>query len=270
MINLFLEAVFIFILFLFFGSFIGVVVERVIKKKKFITSRSYCDNCKHTLSPLDLVPILSFVFLGGRCRYCRKKISSNLVLIELITAFLGLIYYYSSLKDAVTRLYLSLDIISLATVLLLFLLFIILMSIFFVDYFYMVIPLNFFIILFITLLFLFFLEYFNISDSQMKGFLVDKMYGFAFMFTAFVFLYFITKGNGMGEGDVVLASVLGLYVGLYGAYLIWFISFLTGGIVGVILLLKGKKLEYKLAFGPFLVLGYIFLALFEEYFYRIL
>ena len=63
-----------FIFGLLMGSFLTVVGSRIPKKENFVNSRSYCDKCHHQLSFLDLIPIVSYLCLGGRCRYCKAKI----------------------------------------------------------------------------------------------------------------------------------------------------------------------------------------------------
>ena len=66
-----------FILGTFFGSMYTVIGQRLPKNENFIIARSHCDNCNHKLSFLDMVPILSYIFLKGRCRYCHSKIDIN-------------------------------------------------------------------------------------------------------------------------------------------------------------------------------------------------
>ena len=75
-----------FLVFLFIGSFLNVVIERVYRGEQFIKGRSYCVLCKHELSAFDLVPLLSFLFLKGRCRYCKKSIPKIHFVVEVFTA----------------------------------------------------------------------------------------------------------------------------------------------------------------------------------------
>src|SRR4051812_8717722 len=79
---------FLFILGVFFGSFLNVLADRLSRDENFITGRSYCEYCRHTLSFLDLIPLLSFLFLFGRCRYCKKKLSWYYPFSELLTGVL--------------------------------------------------------------------------------------------------------------------------------------------------------------------------------------
>lgn len=66
-----------------FGSFLNCAAFRISRKQNFVSDRSKCPVCHHVLSPLDLVPIFSWVFLGGKCRYCKTKVSPRYVLTEL-------------------------------------------------------------------------------------------------------------------------------------------------------------------------------------------
>lgn len=84
-----------FILGTYMGSFYTLVGIRLPKGESFIFSRSVCDECKHTLSLIDMVPILSYIFLRGRCKYCKGKIDVLSTYIEFFTGILFLVSYYS-------------------------------------------------------------------------------------------------------------------------------------------------------------------------------
>src|SRR5438034_432858 len=78
----------VFILGIVIGSFLGVVVDRLPRGKTIVRGRSHCDNCKHILSPLDLLPLVSFLALQGKCRYCHKSIGLSMFIIEILTGTL--------------------------------------------------------------------------------------------------------------------------------------------------------------------------------------
>jgi len=85
----------IFFLFgLSMGSFLGVCIDRLPANKSIVRPPSYCDDCGHKLGVLDLVPILSYLVLRGRCRYCGAKIPYTVLLVELATAGLFLLFWY--------------------------------------------------------------------------------------------------------------------------------------------------------------------------------
>ena len=75
--------IFMFIIGAVFGSFFGVVATRLPENKSIIRPNSYCPKCKHKLEPIDLIPIISYLMVKGRCRYCHKRISIFYPLIEI-------------------------------------------------------------------------------------------------------------------------------------------------------------------------------------------
>ncbi len=81
----------IFITGLFFGSFATLAVYRLPKKEDILIKHSYCPNCNHKLGFFDLFPVLSFVFLGGKCRYCKTKIRPRYLIIELCSGLIFLL-----------------------------------------------------------------------------------------------------------------------------------------------------------------------------------
>ena len=85
-----LEAIPLFIAGLLIGSFLNVLIYRIPKNEGFLLGKSYCDNCKKNLYLYDLIPVISFFLLRGRCRFCNTKISKQIILVELFTAFLFL------------------------------------------------------------------------------------------------------------------------------------------------------------------------------------
>ena len=90
-----LYLIILFVLGTLFGSFFTVVGSRLPRGENFIKKRSHCDNCKHNLSFLDMIPILSFLFLKGKCRYCGKKIDSLSTWMELFTGILFSLSYFT-------------------------------------------------------------------------------------------------------------------------------------------------------------------------------
>src|SRR5574344_2034704 len=78
-----------------FGSFFTLAVYRIPLHQDIIHKRSYCPNCNYRLSFLDMIPILSYVFLGGKCRYCKKKIRARYLLLEILTGLVFLLFAIS-------------------------------------------------------------------------------------------------------------------------------------------------------------------------------
>lgn len=85
----------IFIMGTFFGSFTAYAIKRIPKNKKISNEKSSCPNCKHKIGIFDSIPVLSYILLGGKCRYCGKKISSSYFWTELLMGFVSLGIYMS-------------------------------------------------------------------------------------------------------------------------------------------------------------------------------
>ncbi|MBI2616824.1 prepilin peptidase [Candidatus Gottesmanbacteria bacterium] len=226
------------------GSFLNVVIDRIPANRSIIRGRSHCDFCKHVLGPRDLVPIISFLLLRGRCRFCHKKISVQYPLVELFTGslFLGVFATY------VTSQYLSVKglFIQLLPSWVLISCFIV---IFVTDLKYTLIPDEVIILSGIAAFIL-------IGGSGDGRAIWENLVSGGIFSLIFFFLFFITRGKGMGFGDVKLSFVLGLILGLPRIIIAFYLSFLTGAIVSLILLLQGKKkLKSTIPFGPFLVVG---------------
>jgi leader peptidase (prepilin peptidase)/N-methyltransferase len=99
---------FIFVLGAIFGSFLSAVVYRVRLEESFVKGRSRCPNCNHTLAALDLFPIVSWILLGGKCRYCRKGISWSYPLTEICLGLAFLLAYTASHQPIALNLQLAL------------------------------------------------------------------------------------------------------------------------------------------------------------------
>ena len=249
------------------GSFLNVLIDRLPKKQKLVKSRSICPLCKKTLRAIDLVPILSFLLLRGKCRYCKKKIDWTLPLVEIITGVMFVVGGIGSIGLVKITYYLLIGCV--------------LIVVFFMDLKYRVIEdkIVFFGIL-TSLLYLIIskflyinLIYTNLVNDSFGKYIVQSGYmnrvirgeirdfTFALLSGLLLFLFFyllviITKGRGMGGGDVKFAFLMGLITGFPKIIPAFFISFLTGAIAGIILMLVGKKtIKQTIPFGPFLVIG---------------
>lgn len=217
------------------GSFFAALSWRYPRGMSISKGRSICPNCKHQIAWYDNVPLFSYVFLGGKCRNCKKHISLRYPLIEASTA-LGFLYLFSIFQTNAPFLFYSLTIFSL------------LMLIFIIDFEHRIIP-----DMFTFPGILVVLAFSLITGSSL---LFSDI--FAGLLPAFLLLliHLATRGRGMGLGDVKFAILGGMLTGLRFNIIWLFIAFLTGGIVGIILIL-GRKAELKdqIAFGPFLILS---------------
>lgn len=226
-----MEIFFIVLFGLVTGSFLGAVTWRIPRGKGFVKGRSVCDNCKSDLPWFVNIPVFSYIFLRGRSYCCNKKISIRYPLIE-ISSLMGFIALY--LKFGI-----NFNFFVYAT------LFLLTLAVFIIDFEHQYIPDEIsFLILILSVLILPHPPF----ENLLAGFLSSLF---------LLLIYLITKGKGMGLGDVKLALGLGIILGLYKS-LIWMsASFLTGGLIASILLLLGKAgLKQKIAFGPFLIIGF--------------
>lgn len=237
---------FIFLFGLAIGSFLNVLVDRLSKEENPLAGRSRCDYCRKILSLFDLIPVVSFILLQGRCRYCHKKLSWQYPIIEIASGlmFLSLFYFlYSSYSFPPTEIlynlilkYFSLTII-----------FSSLLVIFVADLKYQIIPDQ----MVISSLLGTIVYVVTFNELVQQNFLAG-MGATAF----FLSIYLVTRGRGMGFGDVKLSFPLGLWLGFPKIVIGLYVAFLTGALVSIILILaKKKRLKERIAFGPFMIWG---------------
>lgn len=249
----FLFLIFVFFMGLLAGSFLNCVIYRLEQGESFWGGRSYCPNCKKEIFWFDLIPLLSFLFLRGKCRFCKKKISWQYPAVELLTGvvflmvFLLLFSQMSSLQEIVGAVY----ILSISLLLILILVY---------DLKHFIIPDEaVFAGILLSLLWQLFAFFSHLHTFQeATGFLFSSLAASAF----FLVLFLITRGKGMGFGDVKFALLMGIFLGYPKIIIALFLSFLIGAIIGTILMIfKKKGLKSEIPFAPFLVAG-TFIALF--------
>jgi leader peptidase (prepilin peptidase)/N-methyltransferase len=250
---------FIFIFGAAVGSFLNVLIDRL-PQEKSIDGRSICDYCQHQLAWYDLIPLVSFLLLGGRCRYCQKKLSFQYPLVELITGISFLLIYlylgpFFAKEQFVINFHLRLwQMIGYWVVITS------LIVVFFADFKYHIIPDSIQISFFIGALILL-----PFAGNNLLSIFFNRVVAAFLVTTPIYFIYFLSNGRAMGFGDVKLSFTIGFLLGIKLGFAALYLAFVTGGIVGSILLLIGKKgLKSKIAFGPFLVIGILIMLFFGE------
>lgn len=229
-----------FILGLFMGSFFTVVGLRLPKNEDFILSHSHCDECMHELSFLDMIPIFSYLFLRGRCRYCGSKIDKLSTYVELFTGILFAVSYYS--YSFSLDLLIALGIVSL--------LMIVLVS----DLTYLIIS---------DSLLIFFSIYFIIIQFIKDGFLETLthigtgIFLFMVMYLIMMLGNYAFKKESMGGGDVKLMFVFGLILDPLLGCLTIFLGSLFALPMAIFLYLSNN--EKVIPFGPFLLIAFSFI-----------
>jgi len=228
------------------GSFYNVVIYRVPEKKSIVKHRSSCGSCGTVLKPVDLVPIFSYLFLRGKCRYCKQRISIQYPFVELITGLLFVLLYF--------KFSLSIEFLFSAYLVS------ILIIVFFIDLKHLIIPNGLVIAALIGGLALFVVRFFYtdsiIGNAPWYGSLLGAVIPSGFLLLVAIFGYFAYKGEAMGMGDVKILIPIGLFLGLELSVLALFLSMFVGGITGLILIITGiKDRKSQIPFGPFIVIG---------------
>ncbi|MYE37919.1 MAG: prepilin peptidase [Candidatus Spechtbacteria bacterium SB0662_bin_43] len=238
--------VILFFFGLFVGSFLNVVILRQGTGVSFLRGRSHCPKCKTTLSSLELIPVLSFLFLKGKCKHCAVPISVQYPIVEIAT---GVVFALLAWKAGVPTSFL--DVFHLAVLLIVAGSLIVILV---YDMYHYVIENTVLLVAFCGIILWNGVRFFQDSSS-----FADIVVWVATAFIVALFflsLHVLTRGRGMGMGDVKLAFVIALLFG-YPLVLVWlFFAFVSGGIIGVVLLALGrKKRTDKVPFAPFLVLN---------------
>lgn len=230
----YLVGFFVFILGAAMGSFINVFVDRIIKGES-IMGRSHCDHCKKTLEWYDLFPIFSFLFIGGRCRRCKVKLSFEHPAVEILT---GLLYVGTWMTVPLGSLILYWGIVSCAWIIVLS------------DLRYKLISDYMQLSLFVFILFQ------KILNSATFFSLFADIFGALVVALPIGLIFVVTNEKAMGLGDVILAAIIGFFLGVGKGLLALYISFLVGAAVGAFLLVRKQKgMKSEVPFGPFLIIG---------------
>lgn len=231
-----LQSIIFFVFGTVFGSFYNVVGDRLPVGKSIIYPRSHCTKCNHQLSPIELIPILSYIFQGGKCKKCKTKLSIFYPLYEVTS---GLLFMLCYLKFGITS-----DIIIPITFVSMILIIII------SDIQYMIIPDQ----VLVTFGIIIVIEIFALNGLQTLSYrLVNGVIASCIMMLIKMFGDFIFKKESMGGGDIKLLFFFGLCLGWPNAIFSIFLGSLIGFPISLIIM-RVKKSNI-IPFGPFLSLG---------------
>ncbi len=262
----------LFVVGLVFGSFLNVVVLREVSDiekneeedtktpfnfkaylPSWVIGRSFCPKCGHNLAWYENIPLFSFLFLRGKCLHCKQKISLQYPVVELFIAFefvwlywmISQFAFFTQLEGIPSLLVLGywLFIFSISIALAL------------IDLKTQILPDSLVLIGIVVSLI-------RLIYTGRWEFLISAF----FILLFFLFLFLITKGKGVGFGDVKLSFFIGLVLGWWQWIIVaMFIAFLTGAVVGVILILFGEKtMKSAIPFGPFLLGGMLIAKIWGE------
>ena len=255
--------IFVFFFGLIVGSFLNSIIYRLstgaphqlLFKSGGGLSRSFCPDCRHTLSWQDLIPLLSFLILKGKCRYCQKPISRQYPLVELVTGILFLLIFNYTFPNL-----LAIGYWLLVTSFLII--------IFVYDLKHYIIPDK---IIYPAIATAFLYQLFRILEFgnwnlfgiwNLEFGILRPILSAVLASGFFLIIVLISQGKWMGAGDIKLAFLMGLFLSFPKILVALFLAFFIGAIIGVGLVVSRKKtLKSEVPFGPFLVTG-TFIALF--------
>ncbi len=224
------------------GSFLNVLALRF-DGRWHAGGRSHCPHCKHTLRWFELIPLVSFIIQGGRCRKCRAKIGFRYPVAELISAaiFVFVPLYFVSAPWMLSAVWIFA--------------FELLFLISYIDLRLQVVPDELTVLLAVA----------AILETALAGGWFLHLAGALFGAALFEFLVLVTKGRGMGMGDVLLAAPLGFLFGWPNIVFLSALAFVIGALVGVVLLLGHRKtMKSAVPFVPFLSIAAAFVFFFGD------
>jgi leader peptidase (prepilin peptidase)/N-methyltransferase len=226
------------------GSFLNVCIVRLPKEESIITPGSHCPHCKKAIKFYDNVPLVSYLLLNGKCRYCKKTISFQYPLVEGITALSSLSLF---MRFGPSLSYLIYFVFVAA-----------LIVITVIDLYHQIIP----DVISLPGIGVGLLASLIFSHIAFLDSLIGVILGGGSLFLVATLYQWFFKREGMGGGDVKLLAMIGAFLGWKAVILTILLSSLIGSIIGIIIMvLKGKDFKYAIPFGPFLSLGAV-IALF--------
>ena len=229
------------------GSFFNVVIHRVPRKQSIVSPPSHCPKCRKRIRPWDNIPVLSYLLLRGRCRYCRNPISPRYLAVEALTAGLFLAVFARFGYDWATP----------AGIVFVSLLLVMAM----IDLEHQIIPFSISIpglVLGVAASFL--------PPDRLVDTLIGAAVGAGFVLFAWLLWRFVLAGlfrrfgidqkEGMGGGDLPLAAMIGAFLGWQSTIVALFAAVVSGVVVGLVLRWTGKsRAGQHVPFGPFLAFG---------------
>ena len=221
-----------------FGSYFNLVANRIPKGESTLFPRSHCENCHHTLSWYELIPIISFIIQKGRCRECNVKLSLFYPLIEIFTGILFFVSYYSF--GFSYNLIISLAISSTLVL--------VIVS----DLNYLIIPDRFIIIPSIIIFIV------TILNKGLLDALIQLGYGiigFIIMYLIMILGNFLFKKESLGGADIKLMFLVGLVLNPFLLIVVIFLASIIALPVSLFLLIKND--EHVIPFGPFIMIGFL-------------
>lgn len=233
---------FSFLFGMLIGSFLNVVIYRLPRGENIAFPPSHCPKCGWKIKPLENIPVISYIFLRGKCSNCKNKISPIYPFIELLTGILFAFCYWQ--YSFTTEGYISVVFIS------------IMICIFFIDLEHYIIPDS----LLAVLLILSALKIFLLNQPQFLNAVITTVITFLFFY-----LVYILSKEKFGGGDVKLFTLLALYFGWPLINLLIVLASVLGLIIAGVMIMAGvMNKDEPIPFGPFIVFSSIITLFYGE------
>jgi len=251
------DYLFVIILGGLWGSFANVCIYRLPLEKGVVSGRSYCPKCKKQITWKDNIPILSYLLLSGKCRKCKKPISSQYTIVEFLSILFFTIIYF---LYGITLTTLLLMILSLSFII-----------IFFIDLKHFIIPNE----ITFSMMALGFIKSFDpnlnsIFPNYINS-LIGGLLGYGIIWSIIYFYKQVRKKEGMGLGDAKLFGVVGFWFGWLAIPFIIFLSSVIALLSVVPSLLKNSRtMSSQIPFGPYIIIGTLIYLFFENSFKSLL
>ena len=252
-----MDYLFVIILGGLWGSFANVCIYRLPLEKGVVSGRSYCPKCKKQITWKDNIPILSYLLLSGKCRKCKKPISSQYTIVEFLSILFFTIIYF---LYGITLTTLLLMILSLSFII-----------IFFIDLKHFIIPNE----ITFSMMALGFIKSFDpnlnsIFPNYINS-LIGGLLGYGIIWSIIYFYKQVRKKEGMGLGDAKLFGVVGFWFGWLAIPFIIFLSSVIALLSVVPSLLKNSRtMSSQIPFGPYIIIGTLIYLFFENSFKSLL
>ena len=238
----------LFVVGLSIGSFLNVVIYRLPRNKSVIWPRSYCPSCEKVIPFYLNIPIVGYVILMGRCKYCGVRISPRYLIIELISGLtvVGFFTYFGFNLQALAAVVLTL----------------VLIPVFFIDFEHRIIP----DVISIPGIAIGFGLSFVTAEPGWIGSLIGILLGGGGLLSLGLLGDYLFKKESLGGGDVKLAAMLGAFLGWEKVLFVFISSAVLGLIGAVIMMALSKKMRetHQIPFGPFLAAAAVIALFFGD------
>lgn len=236
-----------FIFGLLVGSFLNVCICRIPMEQSIVSPGSHCPRCERPIRFYDNIPLVSYVILGGKCRYCRASISFQYPVVEGVTALSSLLLFLR-FGPSLNYLFYFAFVAALITITV-------------IDLHHQIIP----DVISLPGIAVGLLASLILPEITFLNSLLGTLVGGGSLFLVATVYHWLFKREGMGGGDVKLLAMIGAFLGWKAVILTIFLSSLIGSVTGIaLILIKGRDFKYAIPFGPFLSAGAVFSLFYGE------